>query len=130
MTILQVYTDWGIPPERERPDLVACADDVRAALGKQEQKRGQDAAVQLLDARAAAQFTGTSTVVRVTGPSSFEALWCCLLSLHTSWILFLELSVRSVLLPALSLGCVLAPRQFRSLCGPIGYLLRVHVCGA
>eukprot|EP00903_Cladosiphon_okamuranus_P010561 g9987.t1 len=55
---LKVYTDWGIPPERERPGLAACSADVRAALEKQNEKEGHDPAVQLLDARAAAQFTG------------------------------------------------------------------------
>ncbi|CAM9286159.1 unnamed protein product, partial [Pylaiella littoralis] len=85
---LKVYTDWAIPPERERPGLVAGAADVRAALGierqaekeqeeaQEEQEEDEDedeeeeegkgagegvggsAAVQLLDARAAAQFSG------------------------------------------------------------------------
>ena len=50
----KVYTEWDIPPERERPELVASAADVRAALDKGEGR------VQLLDARAAAQFTGVT----------------------------------------------------------------------
>eukprot|EP00752_Nemacystus_decipiens_P003376 g3123.t1 len=57
---LKVFTDWGIPPEHERPGLVACAADVRAALEKEKEneKAEQDSGVQLLDARASAQFTG------------------------------------------------------------------------
>lgn len=49
-----MYTEWDIPPERERPELVASAADVRAALDKGDRR------VQLLDARAAAQFTGVT----------------------------------------------------------------------
>lgn len=50
---LKVYTEWDIPPERERPELIASAADVRAALD------GGDR-VQLLDARAAVQFNGAT----------------------------------------------------------------------
>ena len=49
----KVYAEWDIPPERERPELVASAGDVRAALEKGD-------CIQLLDARAATQFTGVT----------------------------------------------------------------------
>ena len=52
---MKVYTEWNIPPERERPELVASGADVRAALDKGRR-------VQLLDARAAAQFSGVAPV--------------------------------------------------------------------
>ena len=65
-TLPQVFTDWGIPRERERPGLVAGAADVRAALEREQLKKGeQDSMVQLLDARAAAQFTGKSAAVDI-----------------------------------------------------------------
>lgn len=58
----KVYTNWGIPVERERPELVACAGDIRRALEKRD-GREQGASVQLLDARAAEQFTGELSVL-------------------------------------------------------------------
>lgn len=68
-----MFTDWGIPRERERPGLVACAADVRAALEREQQKKGeQDSMVQLLDARAAAQFTGKSAAVISSAGLSYE----------------------------------------------------------
>lgn len=70
-----MYTDWGIPPERERPGLVACAADVRAGLEKQKENGRQASAVQLLDARAAAQFTGKRLLfMRVIGHFYLEAV--------------------------------------------------------
>lgn len=84
---MQVFTDWGIPPERERPGLVACAADVRAALEREKEgkKREQDPAVQLLDARAAAQFTGNSVAVMVV-----MMLSLLVLAIYGIQVLFLE----------------------------------------
>lgn len=59
----QVYTEWDIPPERERPGLIATPADIRAALATRDKAGGgsdhqANGAVQLLDARATAQYTG------------------------------------------------------------------------
>ncbi|CAB1107905.1 unnamed protein product [Ectocarpus sp. CCAP 1310/34] len=69
---LKVYTEWGIPPERERPGLITTSADIRAALARREKAGGgsdhqADAAVQLLDARAAAQYTGEVRRARLGG---------------------------------------------------------------
>ncbi|CAM9639914.1 unnamed protein product [Ectocarpus fasciculatus] len=69
---LKVYTEWGIPPERERPGLMATSVDVRAALARRDRAGGgsdgqANDAVQLLDARAAAQYTGEVRRARLGG---------------------------------------------------------------
>ncbi|CAM9922641.1 unnamed protein product [Ascophyllum nodosum] len=48
---LKVHVEWTVPAERERRGISVSAPDVRAALGEK-------GSVQLLDARAAEQFTG------------------------------------------------------------------------
>lgn len=58
--MLKVYTEWDLPKERERPELVVSASDVRGALDKQHRGSGTDGGrgIQLLDARASVQYTG------------------------------------------------------------------------
>lgn len=83
-----MYTEWTLPPERERPELTTSAAEVRAALGKGE-------GVQLLDARAVAQFTGRprppSGVMFAAAKVMFSVSW-----VHVNFLALLFVCVRLV----------------------------------